>query len=515
MKVIAENVGNRIKVVAQQPVNQDFLNAIRTSTAVVDDNGRITLDAFQGKSIDFIKQYFRGDVDGVNVIGLNSTTLHADGVITVGTYLAGQTVNILQLGETFYTSDAKKYRDEAEAAKDEIVDKFPFDTIANGQYVIWDASQNKFVPINGGGGGGSVSWGDINGTLADQTDLQGALNLKANDADLATVAKSGDYNDLSNRPTIPPAAPVDSVNGQTGVVDLDADDIDDSATANKFASQAELDKLAGVEAGAQVNDVDSVAGKTGAVTLDKNDVGLGNVDNTSDLAKPISSAAQAALDNKLDDITAGSNITIDKTNPLNPIISASGGGSLTGYQEAALALKVDPDNVHFWGDPANPSSGQTSAGTFGADYDVSYDLTNAGLPFEGIRVDLGVFANTNSTRCKFAFIVDNDNYAEVTFNQAQITINEVLAGSSTQLFTGTNTLLLGGNLANRITLILSGSRLIFQAEIGNADDFVSVDNSLRANDITKVAFKTSDTSGANFCNLKNAIIQGGGITSMP
>jgi hypothetical protein len=36
--------------------------------------------------------------------------------------------------------------------------------------------------------------------------------------------------------------------------------------------------------------VTSVAGKTGAVALAKADVGLGNVDNTSDLNKPISAA---------------------------------------------------------------------------------------------------------------------------------------------------------------------------------------------------------------------------------
>ena len=44
--------------------------------------------------------------------------------------------------------------------------------------------------------------------------------------------------------------------------------------------------------------VDSVAGKTGVVTLVKGDVGLGNVDNTSDAAKPISTATQTALDLK-------------------------------------------------------------------------------------------------------------------------------------------------------------------------------------------------------------------------
>jgi len=44
--------------------------------------------------------------------------------------------------------------------------------------------------------------------------------------------------------------------------------------------------------------VQSVAGRTGAVTLIKSDVGLGNVDNTSDANKPVSSATQTALDSK-------------------------------------------------------------------------------------------------------------------------------------------------------------------------------------------------------------------------
>ena len=57
--------------------------------------------------------------------------------------------------------------------------------------------------------------------------------------------------------------------------------------------------------------VQSVAGKVGVVTLVKADVGLGLVDNTSDLGKPISTATQTAL-----------NLKYDATNP-------------NGYQTAA------------------------------------------------------------------------------------------------------------------------------------------------------------------------------------
>lgn len=48
-----------------------------------------------------------------------------------------------------------------------------------------------------------TNWGTIGGLLADQIDLQSALNLKADISSLADVAFSGDYSDLVNTPTIP------------------------------------------------------------------------------------------------------------------------------------------------------------------------------------------------------------------------------------------------------------------------------------------------------------------------
>lgn len=45
--------------------------------------------------------------------------------------------------------------------------------------------------------------------------------------------------------------------------------------------------------------VSSVQGRTGAVVVTKADVGLGNADNTSDVAKPVSQATQAALNAKV------------------------------------------------------------------------------------------------------------------------------------------------------------------------------------------------------------------------
>lgn len=63
------------------------------------------------------------------------------------------------------------------------------------------------------------------------------------------------------------ASAVASVNGATGTVVLDADDIDDASTTNKFATAAELTKLAGIETGADVTDEVNVTAALDGATL--------------------------------------------------------------------------------------------------------------------------------------------------------------------------------------------------------------------------------------------------------
>jgi hypothetical protein len=64
--------------------------------------------------------------------------------------------------------------------------------------IKWDGTQ--WIPYTPSTGGGT--WGSITGDLSDQIDLQNALNLKANSADLGAVAFSNDYNDLDNTPDL-------------------------------------------------------------------------------------------------------------------------------------------------------------------------------------------------------------------------------------------------------------------------------------------------------------------------
>jgi hypothetical protein len=58
---------------------------------------------------------------------------------------------------------------------------------------------------------------------------------------------------------------------------------------------------------------------TGNIDLTKSDVGLSNVDNTSDLLKPISTATQAALDSKQPNLVSGTNIkTVENLSLIGP-----------------------------------------------------------------------------------------------------------------------------------------------------------------------------------------------------
>jgi len=195
---------------------------------------------------------------------------------------------------------------------------------------------------------------------------------------------------------------VDSVNGATGVVVLDQDDVLDGTTHKQY-SATEKTKLAGIAAGATANDTDAnlknranhtgsqaISTVTGLQTaldakaldadldahtgntsnphaVTKTQVGLGNVDNTSDANKPVSTAQQAALDGKqgLDsDLTAIAGLT-----PTNDDIVQRKAGAWTNRSPAQvktdLALTksdVGLSNVDNTADSAKPvSSAQQTA----------------------------------------------------------------------------------------------------------------------------------------------------------
>jgi hypothetical protein len=141
----------------------------------------------------------------------------------------------------------------------------------------------------------------------------------------------------------------------------------DNTTAS--FTTADETKLDGIAAGAQVNTVTSVNTRTGAVTglaeasdltahtgntsnphsVTKAQVGLGNADNTSDAAKPISTATQTALDGKFTQRTI--------TGTTNQVTVTNGDG-VSGNPTLSL-----PQDIHTG---ASPSFNTVTASLTGA-----------------------------------------------------------------------------------------------------------------------------------------------------
>lgn len=92
-----------------------------------------------------------------------------------------------------------------------------------------------------------------------------------------------------------------------------------SSSTDGLMSSSDKTKLDGIESGAQKNTVLGVKGnsessyRTGNINITKANIGLGNVDNTSDLNKPISTATQSALDGKVDKVSGKQLSTNDYT----------------------------------------------------------------------------------------------------------------------------------------------------------------------------------------------------------
>lgn len=144
---------------------------------------------------------------------------------------------------------------------------------------VWGEILNDFLMVSHGSTGalknGVITETQLDATLLDKVNAAGsggATNLGASSSATAITVTSDTGTDAT-------------LQGAT-------------TSAAGILTAADKAKLDGIAAGAQTNAVTSVAGKTGAVVLGKTDVGLGNIDNVSDLNKPISTATQTALDGK-------------------------------------------------------------------------------------------------------------------------------------------------------------------------------------------------------------------------
>jgi len=163
------------------------------------------------------------------------------------------------------------------------------------------------------------------------------------------------------------------------------------------------------------NLVTSVNGKQGVVIIDKTDIGLSSVDNTSDINKPVSTATQTALNLKANisslasvalsgaynDLTGKPTLGSVASHEFNEFATATQGTKADSAVQAVIAgTNVTVDNT----DPRNPvvsSIGSTAPQIYDAvvpdDYATLTDALNAASNGDSIFVKSGSYTETGGT----------------------------------------------------------------------------------------------------------------------
>lgn len=237
---------------------------------------------------------------------------------------------------------------------------------------------------------------DVNAKAADVdpsgTSISGALALKANDADISTVGKTGAYSDLTGKPDLtvlndveiaaneaafPATGSADRVyiaedtgymyrwngSGYTQLSDQTAvwgqisgtlsnqtdlqnalNDKQDELAEGAFVD-GDKNKLDGIEAGAEVNTVDSVDGNTGAVDLSTTYLGI---NAQADDVDPTGTAISGALSNKVD--TSDSRLTDAREWTASTVSQAEAEAGTSTTRRAWTSLRVNQAINSWWGD---------------------------------------------------------------------------------------------------------------------------------------------------------------------
>ena len=167
-----------------------------------------------------------------------------------------------------------------------------------------------------------------------------------------------------------------------------------------------------------VDPVITVAGDTGDVVLDKIDVGLSNVDNTSDINKPVSIPAQTALNGKVDDAQVLTDV------PLGAVFTDTtysvGDGGLTEINFTSA------DNIKLDGIEAGATADQT-----GAEIKLAYESelnTNAYTDAEKTKlagIETAATADQTGAEIKLAYEAELDTNAYTDAEQSKLAGIEV------------------------------------------------------------------------------------------
>ena len=151
--------------------------------------------------------------------------------------------------------------------------------------------------------------------------------------------------------------------------DIDAENLNKIEQGIYDAHQTMASLVSGVKGDAETEF------RNGNVNLTKANIGLGNVDNTSDANKPVSTATQTALNGKQDTLTFDDSPTASSTNPVKSggVYSALAGKISTPSGGTAGQFLKKTANGSEWGDADSATWGKIS-GTLSSQTDLQNAL---------------------------------------------------------------------------------------------------------------------------------------------
>lgn len=189
--------------------------------------------------------------------------------------------------------------------------------------------------------------------------------------------------------------------------------------------------------------VTSVAGKTGEVTLAKADVGLSNVDNTADTAKPVSAAQQTALDLKAplaSPAFTGTPTGITKTHVgLSNVDNTSDANKpVSTAQQSALDAKAPINNPTFTGTVGGVTKAHVGLGNVDNTSDANKPVSTAQQAALNLKAPLGPTIQTARSGASTLALTD-DNTIIPFSAAATLTIPSGLAPTPDLLVEGVRT----------------------------------------------------------------------------
>ena len=276
------------------------------------------------------------------------------------------------------------------------------------------------------------------------------------------------------------------------VVLLDNTEAGMSATNVQDAFKEIMDTIDGLTGGGVVTGVKGDAEsdyRKGQVNITKANIGLGNVDNTSDLNKPISTATKAALDLKADKSSLSGYI------PTSQKGAASGVASLDATTKVPVAQIPDLSATYIPVTQKGTNNGVATLDGTGKvpaaqlpSYvdDVLEYSSKDNFPIEGEDGKIYIDTTTN-----LQYRWSGTQYVEISPSLA-------LGETSSTAYAGDK----GKANADNIAAILSGSKKVASAT--NADNATNAENATNADHATTADSATTATSATTAATAANA-----------